>query len=244
MTISMTASSSARLFVSAFAFVAFGSLLAPAAFAKEAPKEGTKKEEAKSESKTVTKTETKTAEKTNSEVDSKKESGDKKVSANPVVIMETSLGNVEIELNAEKAPISVENFLKYVNDGFYTNTIFHRVISTFMIQGGGFDEKMSQKTTRAQIKNEAANGLKNDKGTVAMARTNVVDSATAQFFINVKDNDFLNHSGPNNYGYAVFGKVISGMDIVEKIKAVPTTFKGGMEDVPVTPVVIKSIKKK
>jgi cyclophilin family peptidyl-prolyl cis-trans isomerase len=238
MTVSKS-SSYASFVLSVVAFVALGSVpgsyLAPsAAFAKakSAEKSGEKTTETKTEKKTETKT------------DSKTESGEKKVSANPVVIMETSLGNVEIELNAEKAPISVENFLKYVNDGFYTNTIFHRVISTFMIQGGGFDEKMNQKATRAQIKNEAANGLKNDKGTVAMARTNVVDSATAQFFINVKDNDFLNHSGPNNYGYAVFGKVVSGMDVVEKIKAVPTTFKGGMEDVPVTPVVIKSIKKK
>lgn len=236
----MTMHSSARLLLSAFAFVALGSLNGSVAQAKTDAKDSAKKADAKD----AAKVETKTTEKTSTKVDSKTESGEKKVSAHPVVIMETSLGNVEIELNAEKAPITVENFLKYVDDGFYTNTIFHRVISTFMIQGGGFDEKMNQKTTRAQIKNEATNGLKNDKGTIAMARTNVVDSATAQFFINVKDNDFLNHSGPSNFGYAVFGKVISGMDVVEKIKAVPTTFKGGMEDVPVTPVVIKSMKKK
>lgn len=165
---------------------------------------------------------------------------------NPIVVMETSLGSVEIELFADKAPISVENFLKYTSSEFYSGTIFHRVIDGFMIQGGGFLESMSQKPTQAQIKNEATNGLKNDRGTLAMARTNVVDSATSQFFINVKDNAFLNNrdTSPSGYGYAVFGKVISGMDVVDKIKGVPTTSKGGMENVPVTPVVIKSIKKK
>lgn len=164
---------------------------------------------------------------------------------NPIVTMETSLGTVEIELFADKAPISTENFLKYVDSGFYAGTIFHRVIDGFMIQGGGFTESMDQKPTQAQIKNEAANGLKNDRGTLAMARTNVVDSATAQFFINVKDNAFLNHrdASPAGFGYAVFGKVVNGMEIVDKIKAVPTTFKGGMENVPVTAVVIKSVKK-
>ncbi len=169
------------------------------------------------------------------------------MSANlPVVIMETSLGSVEIELNSEKAPITVENFLKYVDDGFFSGTIFHRVIADFMIQGGGFTEGMEQKSTRAQIKNEANNGLKNDRGTIAMARTMIVDSATAQFFINVKDNSFLNHSAPTQqgYGYAVFGKVISGMDVVDKIRAVPTTMKNGHQDVPATAVVIKSIKRK
>jgi peptidyl-prolyl cis-trans isomerase A (cyclophilin A) len=169
-----------------------------------------------------------------------------KVSAekNPQVVMETSMGTIEIELFNDKAPISTANFLKYVDEGFYNGTIFHRVISNFMIQGGGFTENMSQKPTHEKIKNEATNGLKNELGTLAMARTNEVDSATAQFFINVKDNEFLNHSGPNNYGYAVFGKVTKGMDVVEKIKAVKTGNTGGMGDVPVTPVVIKSVKRK
>lgn len=171
--------------------------------------------------------------------------GTKVDSKNPVVVIETSLGNVEVELFADKAPISVENFLKYTDSGFYANTIFHRVIDGFMIQGGGFTESMSQKPTQAQIKNEATNGLKNDRGTLAMARTNVVDSATAQFFINVKDNSFLNNrdTSPSGYGYAVFGKVTKGMEFVDKIKAVPTTTKNGMENVPTTPVIIKSVKK-
>lgn len=173
--------------------------------------------------------------------------GDQKVNANkfPTVVMETSLGTIEIELNAEKAPISTENFLKYVDDKFYEGTIFHRVIADFMIQGGGFTEDMSQKKTREQIKNEATNGLKNDRGTIAMARTMVVDSATAQFFINVKDNAFLNNRGTDmqSYGYAVFGKVVSGMDVVDKIRAVKTGNKKGMDDVPETAVVIKSVKR-
>lgn len=162
------------------------------------------------------------------------------------VVMETSLGNIEIELDGEKAPISTENFLKYVDDKFYDGTIFHRVISTFMIQGGGFTEKMDQKKTREPIKNEATNGLKNLRGTVAMARTNVVDSATAQFFINVVDNDFLNHRNPSaqGYGYAVFGKVTKGLDVVDAIKGVSTGFKDGYDDVPTTPVIIRSIKRK
>lgn len=165
---------------------------------------------------------------------------------NPVVVMETSLGTVEMELFADKAPISAENFLKYVDDHFYDGTIFHRVIKGFMIQGGGFTQGMEQKSTRAPIKNEATNGLKNERGTLAMARTMVVDSATAQFFINVVDNPFLNNTGtdPQRYGYAVFGKVVSGMDVVDKIKDTPTTVKNGMPDVPATPVVIKSIKRK
>lgn len=163
---------------------------------------------------------------------------------NPVVVMETSLGNVEIELFQDKAPISAENFLKYTDAGFYNGTIFHRVIDGFMIQGGGFTEDLKQKPTREPIKNEATNGLKNNRGTLAMARTNVVDSATAQFFINVKDNDFLNHVNQAQFGYAVFGKVTNGMDIVDKIKGVPTTTKGPYENVPVTAVVIKSVKRK
>ncbi len=172
--------------------------------------------------------------------------GDKKMEKTPVVIIETSEGKIEVELNAEKAPISVENFLKYTDEGFYNGTIFHRVIKNFMVQGGGFDDKMSQKKTREQIKNEASNGLKNDKYTLAMARTNVVDSATAQFFINTKTNDFLNFKDTttSGYGYAVFGKVISGQDVVDKIEGSPTTTKDGMSDVPSKSVTIKSVKRK
>ncbi len=168
--------------------------------------------------------------------------GDKKMSN--VVIIETSEGTVEVELNSEKAPISTANFLKYTDEHFYDGTIFHRVIKDFMIQGGGFDAKMDQKKTHDQIKNEAANGLKNDKYTIAMARTNVVDSATAQFFINTKDNGFLNYKDPNNYGYAVFGKVVAGNDVVDKINSVMTTTKSGMSDVPEKTVTIKSVKRK
>ena len=162
---------------------------------------------------------------------------------NPMVLMSTSLGDVKIELDAEKAPVSTQNFLAYVNDKFYDGTIFHRVIPNFMIQGGGFDAAMQQKPTKAPIKNEAGNGLKNLTGTLAMARTNVVDSATAQFFINVKDNAFLDHKNetPAGFGYAVFGKVVDGMDVVRKIEQVQTANKGGHENVPVEPVVIKSM---
>ena len=168
--------------------------------------------------------------------------GAKKVS-NPVVIIDTSMGKIDVELNPAKAPKTVENFLKYVHAGFYNDTIFHRVIKGFMIQGGGFDEQMNEKETRPPIKNEADNGLKNEKYTIAMARTNVVDSATAQFFINTASNGFLNFRSkdPQGYGYAVFGKVISGEKVVDKIESVATTDKDGMQDVPVTPVVIKSI---
>src|SRR5512143_627461 len=139
--------------------------------------------------------------------------------ANPKVLLKTSKGDITLELNAAKAPITVKNFLAYVNDKFYDGTIFHRVIPAFMVQGGGFDKDMKQKATKAPIKNEAGNGLKNDVGTIAMARTGVVDSATAQFFINVKANDFLDHrdDSQQGYGYAVFGKVIEGMDVVDKI---------------------------
>jgi len=161
----------------------------------------------------------------------------------PVVILTTSLGAIEVELDAEKAPITVENFLEYVDDGHFDGTIFHRVIPGFMIQGGGFEPSFSQKPTRAAIKNEADNGLKNDRGTLAMARTSVVDSATAQFFINLTDNDFLNHGG-RDFGYAVFGRVIGGMDVVDKIAGVPTGNKGPHQNVPTTPVVIESAKRK
>lgn len=162
------------------------------------------------------------------------------------IVIDTSLGKIEVELNGEKAPITVDNFLKYVDKKHYDGTIFHRVIGSFMIQGGGYKEDMSEKQTEEPIKNEADNGLKNDRGTLAMARTQIVDSATAQFFINVVDNPFLNFKSPDprGYGYAVFGKVTSGMDVVDKIKAVPTGVKKGMDDVPETPVTIKSIRRK
>jgi peptidyl-prolyl cis-trans isomerase A (cyclophilin A) len=155
------------------------------------------------------------------------------------LIIETSMGKIEVELNAELAPISVANFMKYVESGYYDGTIFHRVINNFMVQGGGFDKFMQKKTTLPAIKNEAKNGLKNDRGTLAMARTGVVDSATSQFFINHKDNDFLNNGG-RDYGYAVFGKVTKGMDVVDAIARVQT--KSG--DVPVNPVAIKTVKLK
>ena len=161
------------------------------------------------------------------------------------VKIETSLGSFEVELNSEKAPISVKNFLNYVERKFYDDLIFHRVIDDFMIQGGGFDKKMSQRPTDAAIKNESNNGLKNDKGTLAMARTPDPDSASSQFYVNLKDNDFLNYKGPlpNDRGYAVFGKVTKGMDVVEKIGKVPTSSSGQMRDVPTEPVIIKSIRK-
>ena len=163
---------------------------------------------------------------------------------NPVVTMSTNMGDIRIELNSDKAPITTKNFLAYVNDGHFDGLIFHRVIPGFMIQGGGFDSKMSQRPTKSPIKNEAHNGLKNVKGSIAMARTDVVDSATAQFFINVKDNDFLDHknTSPGGYGYAVFGQVIEGMDIVHTIEKVKTGNRGMHQDVPVEAVVITSIK--
>lgn len=160
----------------------------------------------------------------------------------PRVILETTLGNVVIELDAVKAPITTKNFLTYVDAKFYDGLIFHRVIPGFMIQGGGFDPGMNEKKTLKPIKNEASNGLKNLRGTLAMARTNDPDSATAQFFINVKDNDFLNAS-PGNAGYAVFGKVVEGMDVVDKIVSVPTKTVQFYENVPVEPVVIKSARR-
>jgi peptidyl-prolyl cis-trans isomerase A (cyclophilin A) len=163
---------------------------------------------------------------------------------NPVVLMETSLGNVKLELFAREAPISVKNFLDYVNSGFYDGTVYHRVIPNFMIQGGGFTTDLKEKQTNPPIKNEADNGLKNRPGTLAMARTMVVNSATAQFFINVVDNGSLNHRDktPQGYGYAVFGKVSEGMDVVNKIAAVKTGTQKGFRDVPETSVVIKSMK--
>lgn len=157
-----------------------------------------------------------------------------------MVKLQTSQGDIVIELYPDKAPKSVANFLQYVRDGFYSGTVFHRVINGFMIQGGGMDKDLNPKATLQPIENEAANGLKNDAYTVAMARTQDPHSATAQFFINVKNNDFLNHTAKTTagYGYAVFGKVIKGQDVVDKIKAVPTGMKGFFQDVPLTPVVI------
>ncbi len=160
---------------------------------------------------------------------------------NPSVSLKTSHGDITLELDAEKAPTSVENFLAYVRDGFYDGTIFHRVISNFMIQGGGMTKDMKSKKTREPIRNEADNGLRNDRGTVAMARTQAVDSATSQFFINVTDNDFLNHRDktPAGYGYAVFGQVSAGMETVDAIRKVPTGNAGFHQDVPQEPVVIE-----
>jgi peptidyl-prolyl cis-trans isomerase A (cyclophilin A) len=160
---------------------------------------------------------------------------------NPVVIMSTSKGDIKIELFKDKAPITIENFLSYVNDGFYDGTIFHRVIPNFMIQGGGFTPDFSQKPTKPPIKNEAKNGLKNERGTLAMARTQVVDSATSQFFINLVDNSFLDN-GARDYGYAVFGKVIDGMGVVDEIAAVNTGTRGMYGDVPQEDVTITSVK--
>uniref|UniRef100_E1T466 Peptidyl-prolyl cis-trans isomerase n=1 Tax=Burkholderia sp. (strain CCGE1003) TaxID=640512 RepID=E1T466_BURSG len=158
-----------------------------------------------------------------------------------MVELHTNHGVIKLELDAEKAPKSVENFLNYVKAGHYDNTVFHRVIDGFMIQGGGFEPGMKQKPTAEPINNEANNGLKNVNGSIAMARTNDPHSATAQFFINVNDNDFLNHSSPTpqGWGYAVFGKVVEGMDIVEKIKKVKTGSKGFHQNVPVDDVVIE-----
>jgi peptidyl-prolyl cis-trans isomerase B (cyclophilin B) len=163
----------------------------------------------------------------------------------PVVLLETTKGDIRIELDADKAPKTVENFLAYVDAGHYDGTIFHRVIPGFMIQGGGFTPAMEQKKTRSPIENEAANGLDNDRGTLAMARTSDPDSATAQFFINVVDNDFLNHKSPDprGMGYAVFGHVTEGMDVVDAIAGVPTTSKGPHQNVPAEPVVIESAKR-
>ena len=158
------------------------------------------------------------------------------------VLMQTNFGDITIELNHEKAPITAANFEQYVRDGFYDGVIFHRVIDGFMVQGGGFDVSMDQKETRANIENEADNGLNNDEGTLAMARTMDPHSASAQFFINVGDNAFLNHTGKDSqgWGYAVFGKVVDGMDVVDTIKKVATTSKSGHQDVPADPVVIDS----
>jgi peptidyl-prolyl cis-trans isomerase B (cyclophilin B) len=163
---------------------------------------------------------------------------------NSMVIIRTTFGDIKLELDAEKAPATVANFLEYARSGFYDGTIFHRVINNFMIQGGGFDTGMQQKAPGDPIENEADNGLKNDFGTIAMARTTDPHSATAQFFINVKDNDFLNHSGKNmqGWGYAVFGRMVEGEEVLEKIRSVPTGSTGGHQDVPVDPVIIETVE--
>ncbi|MCY1396992.1 Peptidyl-prolyl cis-trans isomerase A precursor [compost metagenome] len=161
--------------------------------------------------------------------------------AAPHVVLDTSMGKIEIELDPVKAPVTTKNFLEYVDSGFYTNTIFHRVIPGFMAQGGGFTAQMQQKDTKDPIKNEASNGLKNVRGTLSMARTSNPNSATSQFFINVADNDFLNPG--RDAGYAVFAKVVSGMDVVDNIVNSQTTTKQGMQNVPVDPILIKSAKR-
>lgn len=167
------------------------------------------------------------------------------VFAEPSVVIKTSMGDIQVELNEKQAPISTANFLNYVDAGFYNGTIFHRVIPDFMIQGGGFIKDMTQKVTKSPIKNEADNGLKNRRGTIAMARTGVVDSATSQFFINHRDNSFLDHRSKSSsgYGYAVFGVVTKGMDVVDKIAQVRTGIRRGMKDVPQQPVTIYAIER-
>ena len=172
--------------------------------------------------------------------------GDEKPSnpSNPIAVIKTSQGTIEAELFKDKAPISTQNFIEYAKAKHYDGTVFHRVIPNFMIQGGGFTPDMKQKPTKGGIKNEAGNGQKNLRGTLAMARTPVVDSATSQFFINLRENDFLDHKNTTSqgFGYAVFGKVLKGMDAVDKIAAVDTTTKGMHEDVPSTPVMIESVE--
>jgi len=163
-----------------------------------------------------------------------------KAAGNPAVVLETNYGNIKLELFKDKAPISAENFLSYVRDGFYDGTVFHRVVKGFVIQAGGWTEELDQKEQKAPIKNEAANGLLNLRGTLAVARTNEINSGTSHFFINLKDNQFLDHQegDPARYGYAVFGKVIEGMDVVDKIAQVEVGMKAGSKDVPVKPVII------
>ena len=162
--------------------------------------------------------------------------------AAPSIEMQTSMGMIVIELDSEKAPITVKNFLQYAKDGFYNGTVFHRVIDGFMIQGGGFTKDMGEKPTGAQIPNEAKNGLKNHRGTIAMARRGEPHSATAQFFINHKDNAALDYPSQDGWGYAVFGKVTQGLDVVDKIAKVKTGNRGMFQDVPVEPVIIQSVK--
>jgi cyclophilin family peptidyl-prolyl cis-trans isomerase len=159
-----------------------------------------------------------------------------------MIRFETTLGSFTVELFGDKAPVSAENFLKYVDEGFFDGTVFHRIVPGFVIQGGGFTEDMSQKKNHPPIKNEADNGVKNTRGTLSMARTNDINSATSQFFVNLKDNDFLDNSR-GNFGYAVFGKVTEGMDVIDKIAAVKTGRRKGFEDVPLDPVVMTSVRR-
>ena len=163
---------------------------------------------------------------------------------NPVVAISTSLGEVTLELFKDRAPVSVENFLRYVSEGFYEGTVFHRVKKGFMIQGGGYTADLTEKPTHPPVQNEATNGLRNLRGTLAMARRVALRSATSQFYINVADNRMLDHTGysPDEFGYAVFGRVLTGMDVVDRIAAVPSRTAGEMEDVPVEPVIIKSVR--
>lgn len=163
---------------------------------------------------------------------------------NPVVVISTTFGDVTVELLKDRAPVSVENFLSYVEEGFYPGTIFHRVVSGFVVQGGGYTETMAEKSTHPPIQNEATNGLRNVRGSVAMARTQSLRSATSQFFFNVSNNSDLDHSGftPRDFGYAVFGRVLSGMDVVDRISRTPTHSTAGMDDVPVQPVLITGVK--
>jgi cyclophilin family peptidyl-prolyl cis-trans isomerase len=165
---------------------------------------------------------------------------------NPVVVVETSEGTITLELFKDRAPVSVDNFLQYVRDKHYDGTIWHRVVAGYVIQGGGFTPEMVEKGTRAPIQNEATNGLSNRRGTVAMARTRLARSATSQFYINLADNPSLDHRGfsPDDFGYAVFGRVLSGMDVVDRIGAVKTGTREGMDDVPIAPVLIKSVVEK
>jgi cyclophilin family peptidyl-prolyl cis-trans isomerase len=159
-----------------------------------------------------------------------------------MIRFETTLGNFTVELYDDKAPVSAENFLKYVDEGFFDGTVFHRIVPGFVIQGGGFTEDMTQKKNHPPIKNEADNGVKNTRGTLSMARTNDINSATSQFFVNLKDNDFLDHTR-GNFGYAVFGKVTEGMDVIDKIAAVKTGRRRGFEDVPLDPVIMASVRR-
>jgi len=159
-----------------------------------------------------------------------------------MIRFETTLGEFTIELYGDKAPVSAENFLKYVDEGFFDGTVFHRIVPGFVIQGGGFTEDLTQKKNHPPIKNEADNGVKNTRGTLSMARTNDINSATSQFFVNLKDNDFLDHSR-GNFGYAVFGKVTEGMDVIDKIAAVKTGRRRGFEDVPLDPVIMTSVRR-
>jgi peptidyl-prolyl cis-trans isomerase A (cyclophilin A) len=159
-----------------------------------------------------------------------------------MIRFETTLGNFTIEFHEKEAPQTVANFLRYIDDGFFDGTIFHRIVPGFVIQGGGFTEDMTQKRTHPSIKNEADNGLKNDRGTLSMARTSDVNSATSQFFVNLKDNEFLDHK-KGNFGYAVFARVTEGMDVIDKIAAVETGRRRGFDDVPVQPVIMKSVRR-